>query len=71
MATSEKHRLEEKQRNAKKVRNKAGKKYTPKYFKEVDVKHIESEQTYKDYMPIRDYWQDKASQAWPDFPDIY
>ena len=71
LATSEKHRLEEKQRNAKKVRNKAGKKYTPKYFKEVDVKHIESEQTYKDYMPIRDYWQDKASQAWPDFPDIY
>lgn len=70
-ATTEKHRLEEKQRKSQKDREKSGEEYIAKYFKKVDVKHIDSEETYEDFIPIRDYWVDKETQLWPEFPDIY
>lgn len=71
LATSEKHRLEHKQRQAQRQREKAGQSYEPKYFKQVEVSRVDSDGTYQDFVPIRDYWADKETQNWPEFSDIY
>lgn len=71
LATSEKHRLEEKQRAARKAREKSKKEYVPNYFQEVETKSIDGKSKFKDYIPIRDYWKDSESQNWPSLPDIY
>ena len=70
-ATTEKHRLEEKQRKAQRDRERTGETYEAKYFKKVVVKHVDSDETYEDFVQIRDYWTDKETQLWPEFPDIY
>lgn len=71
LASSEKHRLEEKQRKTRKAMKKTGVKYTPKYFESVTVNRVDKKGTYTDYVPTRDYWADKESQNWPDFLDVW
>ena len=55
LAASEKHRLEEKQRAARKELEKQGLQYKPKYLK-ASVNEVTGEAI---YIPDRDYWQER------------
>lgn len=59
LATTEKDRLEEKQRDAKKKRDEQGVEHVPRYFKKELVDWVDRDGAYDSYIPIRDYWTDK------------
>lgn len=73
LATSEKHRLEEKQRAARKWRSETpGHDFAPKYFKK--VMDPDSKEEYYAYGPkhgCRDYWQDRAKGDFAHMEDLY
>lgn len=73
LATTEKHRLEEKQRAARKWRaENPGNDFKPKYFKKVT--DPDSKEDYFAYGPehgCRDYWQDRARQDFAHMEDLY
>lgn len=57
LATSEKHRLEEKQRAARKHREKDGAAYAPRYLQMQQDPETGEEM----YQLVRDYWKDRAT----------
>ncbi len=68
VAAAEKHRLEEKQRAARKKREKAKqKKWEPFYFEE-KLDEVTKE---KYYEFNRKYWNDRAHHNWEHLPDLF
>ena len=71
-AAEEKHRLEEKQRAARKTRADNGTDFEPKYFKK--VMDPDSKEEYYAYGPehgMRDYWRDRKEKDFAHMEDIY
>lgn len=71
-AASEKHRLEEKQRAARKKRAEDGTEFMPKYFKK--IQDPDSKEDYYAYGPehgMRDYWVDRRKQDFAHMEDLY
>jgi hypothetical protein len=67
LANSEKHRLEERQRDARKKMEKEGISWKPNYFEEYDdpdTKEIS-------YIYINDYWKDREERNWDHMPDLF
>lgn len=63
----EKHRLEEKQREVRKMRNEKGEFWTPLYFEEVI-----DEDTGDKFFKINDkYWFNREAGDWSEAPDIF
>lgn len=72
LATTEKHRLEEKQRAARKERADNNTEFTPKYFKK--IQDPDSKEDYYAYGPthgMRDYWADRRNKDFKHMEDIY
>jgi hypothetical protein len=73
LATTEKQRLEEKQRAARKWReSNPGNDFQPKYFKK--VVDPDSKEEYYAYGPehgMRDYWKDRRNQDFEHMEDLY
>ena len=73
LATTEKHRLEEKQRAARKWRaENPGNDFMPKYFKKVT--DPDSKEDYYAYGPdhgMRDYWRDRQIGEFGHMEDLY
>lgn len=67
LAATEKHRLEEKQRAARKKREKAKSKWKPFYF----VERVDEESKLKYYEFNGKYWEDREKQEWSHLPDIF
>jgi hypothetical protein len=67
LASSEKHRLEEKQRASRKNMEKNHTVYKPMYFEET-YDELNGELVYR---YCRDYWKDRESKNFSHFPDIY
>lgn len=67
LAASEKTRLEQKQREVRKEREKNGIKYEALYFKEI-VDDITGESV---YMNSNDYWKDRKDKNFKKSPDIF
>ena len=66
-AAAEKHRLEEKQRTARKLREKNDEEWVASYFEHVDHE-VTGE---KMWVPKRDYWNDRKERNWAHQPDLY
>lgn len=72
-ATSEKLRLEEKQRQARRERNKLGLHYQPAWFKHVDpttLTHLPDQPGFA-WSFTGDYWQHRANKDWSKCLDLY
>jgi len=71
LAASEKHRLEELQRAARKIHEENKTEHFPKYFTQVD--DPDSGEKYYAYGAVkaRDYWKDRMSQDWDHLDKIY
>lgn len=68
MATSEKLRLEDKQRKMRKERETAGIEYECKYFEE----YTDPDSGEKGYRyGKRDYWTDRKNKDWKHLDDIF
>lgn len=74
-ATSEKLRLEEKQRTVRRLRKEAGQEYQPLWFKQLvrDTKELTqpSSSPGSVWAYTGQYWDKRAQQAWADCPDLY
>eukprot|EP00198_Chlamydomonas_reinhardtii_P008803 XP_001698140.1 predicted protein [Chlamydomonas reinhardtii] len=74
-ATSEKLRLEEKQRSARKERKEAGIEYHPRWFKQVMFGTKEATQLATQPGAVwawtGEYWEAREKKAWGELPDIY
>ena len=76
-ATSEKLRLEDKQRKTRKARKENGQKYVPMWFnlRRHDVKEIARSVEHQDQLSTwkfrDDYWKRKSMRNWGGCPDIY
>ena len=67
LASTEKHRLEEKQRAARKQRERDNIEYKPQYFE-----LFEDPETSEAMWKIkRDYWKDRRHKNWAHLPDLY
>ncbi|CAK9436162.1 uncharacterized protein LODBEIA_P07200 [Lodderomyces beijingensis] len=66
-AADEKHRLEVKQRQARKRRDESGETYIPKWF--IKQKHPVTGDMYWDYNGK--YWPDRKAHQWQGCPDIF
>ena len=73
LAADEKHRLEERQRAARKWRaENPGHDFVPKYFKKVvDPDSNEAYYAYGPEFGCRDYWDDRAKQNFDHMEDLY
>jgi hypothetical protein len=69
LAASEKHRLEELQRAARKERETNKTEHEPKYF--TQVVDPDSGDKYYAYGGARDYWKDRMNQDWAHLDKIY
>lgn len=67
LASSEKHRLEEKQRARRKLYEATGRVHEPKWFKEI-IDPITNE---KSFIYTGGYWENRETQNFPDILDIY
>ena len=67
VAAAEKHRLEEKQRAARKKREKAKLKWKPFYFEE----KVDEESKLKYYEFNGKYWEDREKHEWSHLPDLF
>ncbi|KAG2441688.1 hypothetical protein HXX76_003304 [Chlamydomonas incerta] len=74
-ATSEKLRLEEKQRTTRKERKEAGIEYQPRWFKQVMFGTKEATQLATQPGAVwawtGEYWEAREKKAWGELPDIY
>ena len=72
LAASEKHRLEEKQRAARKFRaENPGNDFKPKYFKKVVDPDSKEEYYAYGLEGCRDYWQDRNNRDFSHMEDLY
>lgn len=66
-AASEKHRLEEKQRAARKLRNKEKKDWVANYF--IERKDLVTNEVYYEFNGK--YWEDRRAGRWDHLPDLF
>ena len=67
LASSEKTRIEEKQRESRKLREQSGAEWTPNYFE----KYYDSDTGLDEYRYINDYWGDREARNWSHLPDLF
>lgn len=67
LATKEKARLEDKQRQMRKEKEQKGIIYQPKYFTEYEDPDTKE----KGYKFSRDYWADRKTQNWSHLEDLF
>lgn len=67
VANREKNRLEEKQREVRKLMEKCGKIHKPRWFEET-VDPVVKE---KSYQYLGGYWEARKKNAFSDLPDLY
>jgi len=66
-ANTEKHRLEEKQRKFRKIRETENIKWAPKYFK----KYNDPDTGLEEYKYTNNYWEDREKGNWSHLPDLF
>ena len=66
-ASTEKHRIEEKQRSMRKEREKRGEKWRARYFEEEE----DSKTGEKSFRYVRDYWADRKTGNWGHLENIF
>ena len=66
-ANSEKHRLEEKQRAVRKLREKQGLEWKPNYFE----KYLDPDTNSTEYKFTYKYWEDRRMHNWDHLPDLF
>ena len=66
-ASSEKQRIEEKQRSMRKAREKAREKWKPRYFEE----EADPATGEKSFRYVRDYWEDRRQGNWEHLHEIF